>query len=214
MHSNSNTPLARRGLMGALLAAGAAGLASTTGIAPPSASVPRTPEAQTRESLRQRRTPNVALLDQDGRLLRFYDDVMKDRKVLINVMYSVCSNVCPPATRNLIEARRLLGDDAKGLRFVSMSLTPLSDTPDALRAYKQQHGIGADWTFLTGTPRNMERVQRALGLIGSDDNGDTDDLLSHSAMAKLCDERNLRWSHVNTLLSPRSIARMIRFETV
>jgi protein SCO1 len=136
---------------------------------------------------------------------------MKGRKVLINVMYSVCSNVCPPATRNLIEARRLLGDAAKDVHFVSMTLTPLADTPEALRSYKKLHGIGANWTVLTGTLDNVETAQRALGFIGVDD---TDDLLSHSAMAKLCDERNLRWSHVNTMLSARSIARMIRFELV
>ena len=211
MNPNSNMPLARRGLMGATLAAGAAGLAASAGVAQPSASLPRAPEDISRERLRQRRTPNVALLDHTSRSLRFYDDVMKGRKVLLNVMYSVCSNVCTPATRNLIEARRLLGDRALGLHFVSMTLTPLSDTPEALRAYKKLHGIDASWTFLTGTPQNVEAAQRALGFIGNDD---TDDLLSHSAMARLCDERNLRWSHVNTLLSARSIARMIRFEMV
>jgi protein SCO1 len=211
MNPIKNVPLARRGLFGALLAAGASGLSSPTSIALPRGAVARTPEERSRERLREQRTPNVALLDHTGRSVRFYDDVMKGRKVLLNVMYSVCSNVCTPATRNLIEARRLLGDEANGLHFVSMSLTPLSDTPEALRAYKKLHGIDASWTFLTGTPQSMETAQRALGFIGDDD---TDDLLSHSAMARLCDERNLRWSHVNTLLSARSIARMIRFELV
>ncbi len=141
--------------------------------------------------------------------MRFHDDVMKGRTVLLSVMYSACSNVCPPATRNLIEARRLLGDAARGVHFVSMSLTPLSDTPQALRDYKKLHRIDADWTFLTGTPGNVERVQRALRFIGSDAD---DGPLGHSAMALLCDEHRLRWGHVNTLLSPRSTARMIRFE--
>ena len=98
-----------------------------------------------------------------------------------------------------------------GLQFVSMTLTPRSDTPEALRAYKKLHGIPADCIFLTGTLDNVEKAQRALGFISNDD---TDGLLSHSAMARLCDERHLRWSHVNTMLSPRSIARMIRFELV
>ncbi len=153
--------------------------------------------------------PNLPLLDQDGRAVRFYDDVMKNRTVLVNVMYSVCSNICSPATRNLMQARELLGPQAADLHFVSLSLTPLSDTPEALRAFKKLHGIGAKWTFLTGLPQNMESVQRAQGFLSEEDG---DDLLSHSAMARLCDERLLRWSHVNTMLPPRSIARMIRFE--
>jgi protein SCO1 len=200
---------ARRGVLAGLAALGASSLRAATGGAPPVAT--RSAEEQSRERLRERRAPNVALLDHNGRSLRFYDDVIKDQTVLINVMYTVCSNVCTPAMRNLIEARRLLGGLAIGLRFVSMSLTPLADTPEVLRAYKKLHGAGDDWTFLTGTLDNVERVQRALGFIGG---GAGDDLQSHTAMARLCDERNLRWGHVNIMLSARSIARMIRFELV
>lgn len=166
---------------------------------------------QSRQWLQQRRAPNVLLQDHNGRSLRFYDDVLKDRTVLLNVMYTVCSNICSPATRNLLEARKLLGSAAKKLHFVSMSLTPLDDSPAALREYKRLHGLDENWTFLTGTPAQVERAQRALGFLGD---RSEDDLLSHSALAMLCDERHLRWSHVNTLLSPRSIARMIRFEMV
>ncbi len=212
MNPIRTTQLARRGLMGSLLALGTAGLSSAAGPALREPHVPATPQAQARARLRQRRAPNVELLDQDGRTVRFHDDVILGRTVLLNVMYTVCSNICTPAMRNLIEARRLLGDEAKGIRFVSMSLTPLSDTPEALRAYRKQHGLGSDWTFLTGTPANVERVQRALGFIGAD--GGDDDLLSHSAMARLCDERHARWGHINTMLHARSIARMVRFELV
>jgi protein SCO1 len=198
----------RRGLI-ASLAAGVAGANAATArsVAAP---LPASPQ-QARERLRQQRTPNVPLLDHNGRSLRFYDDVMNNRIVVLNVMYTVCSNICTPATRNLVEARRLLGDTAKDLHFVSMTLTPLTDTPAALREYKQRYNIDEGWTFLTGKVENVERVQRGLGFISD---RDTDDLLSHSAMARVCDERHQRWSHVNTLLSPRSIARMIRFELV
>jgi protein SCO1 len=211
MSTSNESPLARRGLMGALLAFGSAGLSSAAGPAQPLAVASASPQDRARERLRRRRAPNVALLDQDGRTVRFHDDVIRGRTVLLNVMYTVCSNICTPAMRNLIEARRLLGDEAKGIRFVSMSLTPLSDTPEALREFRRQQGLGSDWTFLTGTPANVERVQRALGFLSTDD---TDDLLAHSAMARLCDERHVRWGHVNTMLPPRSIARMVRFEMV
>lgn len=211
MNPSEPSPLARRGLMGALLALGGAGLASAAGSSQRAAPVAAAAEEMTRARLRNRRAPNVALTDQDGRSVLFQDDVIRGRTVLLNVMYTVCSNICTPAMRNLIEARRLLGDEAKGIQFVSMSLTPLTDTPEALRAYRKRHDIGSDWTFLTGTPANVERVQRALGFLGTESG---DDLLAHSAMARLCDERQARWGHVNTMLAPRSIARMVRFESV
>ena len=183
----------------------------------PAAAVPANPTvlaapaAPAEPMPRRRRVPNATLLDHHGRPVRFDDDVLRGRTVLVNVMYTVCSNICSPATRNLIEARRLLGRDAERLHFVSMTLTPLSDPPEALRSYRQRHGIADDWTFLTGRVEAVEQVQKAMGFL-SDNEGDG--LLGHSAMAKLCDDRRLNWGHVNTLLSPRSIARMIRFELV
>lgn len=217
MNNIAKQPAARRGMMGALMALGASGLASAaqafspTALATGSDKAKPSLEEQTRLRLRAQRTPNVRLVDQDGRELRFYDDVAKGRRVLVNVMYTICSGVCTPATRNLIEARKLLAEDGKDLNFVSISLTPLTDTPEALRAYKKQHGIGDDWTFLTGKVEEVEKLQRAMGFITDKDG---DDLLSHSALARLADDRFMRWTHVNTLLSPRSIARMIRFENV
>jgi protein SCO1 len=163
-----------------------------------------------REQRRQRLMPNVPLLDHNGRALRFYDHIMKDRKVLLNVMYTVCSNICSPATRNLMEARELLGPLARDLHFVSLTLTPLSDPPQALREFKQRHGIGEGWVFLTGLPQNVEPVLRAQGFVDPDaDEGEG--LLNHSGMARLSDERQMRWTHLNAMLEPRSIARMIRF---
>jgi protein SCO1 len=165
-------------------------------------------ERVVREQRQQRLMPNVPLLDHQGRAVRFYDDIMKDRKVVMNVMYTVCSNICPPATRNLMEARERLGPLARELHFVSLSLTPLSDPPEALRTFMRQFGIDSGWTFLTGLPQNVEPVLRAQGFVGAEED---DDLLSHAGMARLSDERQLRWTHLNALLEPRSIARMIRF---
>ena len=215
MNSITNNPATRRGILGALLATGATGLAAATGtrmvdgVRPTGGQALSPEQQQSRERLRQIRTPNELLVDHNGRSVRFYDDIMKDRKVVINVMYTVCSNICTPATRNLIEAQRLLGDEARDLHFVSMTLTPLDDNPVALREYKKRHGIDERWTFLTGKVENVEKVQLAMGFISQ---RDTDDLLSHSGMARLCDEPNLKWTHLNTMVSGKSIARMIRFE--
>ena len=197
-------PLSRRTLAGAVLAAGAGGAAA----AAPAWS---TPDAVSRARLRGLRSPNESLLDHEGRPLRFYDDVMKNRVVIINVMYTVCNRIGTPAMRNMIEARRLLGAEGHHLHFVSMTLTPLSDPPEALRDFKKLHGITDRWTFLTGKPESVEKVQRALGFISQREG---DDLLSHSGMARYCDERMLRWTHLNTMLPGSSVARMIRFEMV
>ncbi|MDP4301457.1 SCO family protein [Leptothrix discophora] len=202
----------RRGLFGrALLGAGllAAG-ATLMGASQPARAALDDP----RERVRQRRLPNVPLLTHEGRVVRFYDDIVRDRQVVINVMYTSCSNICGPATRKLVEARHHLGSRTRDLHFVSLTLTPLTDTPAELAAYRRAHGIDGrdgDWTFLTGSVANVERVAKALGLMSQDP---ADDLLSHSGAAVVGDERRVQWGHANTLTSGRGIARMIRFELV
>lgn len=226
----------RRGLFGALVAGGTLGgvaagtsiAASSTaaGVAAEGLGAARKPPAawaaaenydaarnarQVRDRIRRERLPNVQLVDDRGRKVRFYDDIVRDRVVVINAMYTVCGNICTPATRNLMEARELLGDLARGIRFVSMTLTPLIDGPGELAAFKKMHGIGDDWTFLTGSPDQVERVQKAMGMLSSNPE---DDLLAHSALAVVVDERNSRWTHANTLTPAKAIARMIRYELV
>jgi len=196
-----------RALLGAGLLAAGAGL---LGAAAPARAVAEDP----RERVRRRRLPNVPLLTHEGRVVRFYDDIVRDRQVVINVMYTSCSNICSPATRKLVEARHHLGPRTRDMHFVSLTLTPLTDTPAELAAYRRAHGIDGrdgDWTFLTGKPAHVEQVARALGLMSDDP---ADDLLSHSGAAVVGDERRVQWGHANTLTSGRGIARMIRFELV
>lgn len=164
-----------------------------------------------REQLRRKHLPNARLVDDRGRSVRFYDDIMKNRVVIMSVMYTVCSNICTPATRNLLEARRLLGALGKEISFVSMTLTPLDDGPKQLAEYKRHHQLDPDWRFLTGSVDQVEMVQRAMGFLSG---REEDDLLSHSGIAVFCDERRVRWGHANLLTPPNAIARMVRFEMV
>ena len=48
------------------------------------------------------RIPNSELRTHDGKLVRFYDDLVRNRTVLVNFMYATCTGVCPGSTRNLI----------------------------------------------------------------------------------------------------------------
>ena len=166
-------------------------------------------ERRSRQALLARLAPNVQVVDQEGRKLRFYDDVLKGQHVVLSAMYSACEQSCPPTMRNLLEARQLLGAEARTLRFVTMTLTPVSDDPRSLVAYKRRYNLPSDWLLLTGDPSEMERLQAALGYSPQ---RISDTALTHASMVRVCNERLMRWGHVNGLSSPRNIARMIRFE--
>ena len=63
-----------------------------------------------REVLRDRYFPNVVLTTHEGKKVRFYDDLLKDKIVVLNFMYTSCEGVCPVITANLMTVQKLLGE--------------------------------------------------------------------------------------------------------
>ena len=111
--------------------------------------------------------PNVKLHTQDGETVRLYDDLLKGKNVLINFFYANCKDgVCPVTTENLVKFQKLLGDRCgKDVFMYSFSLAPEQDTVARLKHYQQMHGAGPGWTFLTGSPRDLELCRVRFGFI-------------------------------------------------
>ena len=53
--------------------------------------------------------PNVPLVTHEGKTVRFFDDLVKDKVVVINFIYTRCPDVCPLETAQLAEVRAILG---------------------------------------------------------------------------------------------------------
>lgn len=204
------TPIEKRNLLlgAACVSAGtAAAFASKGGMGFGRQPMQRSP----RELIRQKRLPNVTLLAHTGETLRLYDDLFKGKKVVINFMYTVCRNICLPSTRNIKEARLLLGDFAKDIHFYSISLTPRTDTPATLVKYMKANEVPDGWTYLTGTSKSIDSVRRSLGFASGEQDEDAD-LANHLGMLRIVNEPMVSWGHSSTLSSGRAIARMIRYE--
>ena len=108
---------------------------------------------------------DLPLLTQEGKSVRFYTDVLKDRVVLINFVYTNCEDSCPLVTQQLTQVRDRLGemfDDP--IRFVSISTDPTRDTPQALAKFAQQQKADEPgWLFLTGEKENIDFIIKRLG---------------------------------------------------
>ena len=59
-------------------------------------------QVSSRERIRQRYFPNLELTSHEGRKLKFYDDMVKDKLVIFNMFYAKCEGICSPVTRNLV----------------------------------------------------------------------------------------------------------------
>src|SRR5574342_42441 len=66
-------------------------------------------QSMTPEERRRSRFPNVVLQTRDGKAVRFYDDLLKDKTVLINFMYTTCTDDCRLTTAKLVQVQQLLG---------------------------------------------------------------------------------------------------------
>jgi protein SCO1/2 len=111
--------------------------------------------------------PNVELVNQDGKTVRFYDDLLKGKVVAINFIYTHCGNVCPVETASLRQVYKLLSDRmGKDIFFYSISIDPERDTPKVLKEYAEKFkiGSGSGWSFLTGTQADTTLLRKKLGL--------------------------------------------------
>jgi len=119
---------------------------------------------EARDSIRRRFLPNVSLLTQDNKRVRFYDDLVKDKIVILNVFYANCEGVCPAITTNLVKVQKLLAPRVgRDIFMYSITLKPEEDDTKALKMYQHMHRIGPGWTLLTGKPDDVELLRRSLG---------------------------------------------------
>jgi protein SCO1 len=151
--------------------------------------------------------PNVPLLTQEGQTVRFYDDLLKGKKVVVNLIYTRCPDVCPLETARLVQVQKLLGDRVgKEVFFYSISIDPTRDTPAVLKAYAEKFHVGPGWLFLTGDKANIRLVSKKLGLWSVTDVENPD---GHQASLMVGDEPSGQWMRHSAVDNPRFLATTI-----
>ena len=148
--------------------------------------------------------PNVALLTQDGKSVHFYDDLVKGRVVLINMMFTTCVSICPPMTANLLRVQKLLSEKlgrrfGEEVRMLSISVDPEVDTPAVLKQYATRYQVGPGWYFLTGKKADVDALLAKLG------SGDPDKD-RHSGMLLIGNDAARTWQKVFAMSEPADIA--------
>jgi protein SCO1/2 len=131
---------------------------------------PPNPHANHPPAMGEQATPaakyfsDVELLDQDGRKLKFYSDVLKGKTVVINALFTTCTGVCPPISRNFERIQQALGARlGKDVFLVSITVDPETDTPAKLKEYAKRFHARPGWSFLTGKKENIDWALYKLG---------------------------------------------------
>src|SRR5262245_4781966 len=162
-----------------------------------------------RERIRDRYFPNLELSTHDGRSVRFYDDLIKDKLVVLNFMYASCEGSCPRVIANLGKVQKLLGDRVgRDIFIYSITLKPQEDTPQVLAEYAQRHDVRPGWLLLTGAPSNIELLRRRLGFVDPDPEIDRD-TSNHIGNLKYGNEPLMHWGACPGMSDPEWIAESI-----
>jgi protein SCO1 len=151
--------------------------------------------------------PNVILTTQDGTKVHFYDDVIKGKIVVIDLIYTHCVDACPLETARLAQVQKLLGDRVgKDVFFYSISIDPNRDTPKVLKAYAEKYHVGAGWTFLTGKKSDIDLISKKLGLYSDPDPNNPD---GHTPSVLVGNEPSGQWIRNSATDNARFLANMI-----
>lgn len=147
---------------------------------------------------------NLPLVTQNRPRVRFYDDLIRNRVVLITSFYASCKDVCSPVTHNLSQVQDLLDSTVDTpVQLVSISTDPGFDTADVLRDYASRHGAKPGWAFVTGKKENVDWVLHKLGLYN-------DKPEQHSAVLWVGNDRNGKWLKLHALAPPEVIVSALR----
>jgi protein SCO1/2 len=108
--------------------------------------------------------PNVPVVTQDGEVLRFYDDLIKDKIVVVSFLYTSCRDVCPLAAARLAQLQDRLGDRiGRDIFLISITIDPETDTPQRLKEYAEAFHAKPGWTFITGADEDIREIRYKLG---------------------------------------------------
>ena len=185
-------------LCAGLLAAPAVALAEAAAQAGP------TNDAAAEEKARKFFT-DLEVVDQNGKKLRFYSDVLKGRVVLINFIFTNCPDACPMVTHKLMQVRNMMVPAIKDdVWFISISVDPERDTPQAMKEFATKQGVDESrWLFLTGDKKNLEFIVKRLGQY-------TQEVEAHSTLMLAGNDRTRHWTRVMPMVPPEGVAQQLR----
>lgn len=152
---------------------------------------------------------NALLRTHENKQVRFYDDLIRGKQVMINLMYATCEGFCPTITNKLVQVHEALKDRmGKDLFMYSITVKPEDDDPAALMHFAQMHGaLLPGWTFLTGDPYDIETIRYRI--FRMDHIAIDLSLNSHTSSLRIINDTTNRSVEVNPLESMNTILKVI-----
>ena len=153
--------------------------------------------------------PDMALWDQDGRLVMKKDFL--SHPLALNFIFTSCrsARMCPASTACMKQLGDALAKQpaATGVRLVTITFDPETDTPGVLRAYAEGYGIDhARHRFLTGDAGQIKDLMRHYGIQTLRDDGT---IVHNAALIVISPEGRIAYRSEGPSFDAEDIARRL-----
>ena len=143
------------------------------------------------------------LVDRNGNEVQLVGDVIGDRIVVMDFVYTTCTTVCPVLSALFSQVQNRLGDDlGEDVVLVSLTVDPVRDTPQRLKAYAAKHRAGPEWRWLTGPKTTVEDVLIGVGAYSVN-------FEDHPSMVLVGDVHTGKWHRLFGFPSPDRILELV-----
>jgi protein SCO1/2 len=135
------------------------------------------------------KAPDFVLVNQDGQ--RFDSTRLRGKVVVLNFIFTTCTDVCPIFTANVAQLQRKLNQrHGADLFFVSITTDPEVDSAKVLNAYARRYSADfKNWAFLTGSEAQLKEVWSGFGVrVVRKGRG----LVQHTSLTTMLDRQGLR----------------------
>lgn len=138
--------------------------------------------------------PDVVLVNQDGKKVKFKSYIETDKPVVLDFIYGTCTTICPVLSAGFTNLQNRLGPDVQKARLVSITIDPENDTPQVMKDYLKRYRARPGWDFLTGSRADIDRVMRSF-------NAYIPNKMSHYQLTLIRSPRDGKWNRIKELIS-------------
>ena len=147
---------------------------------------------------------SLSMLNQFGDKVDLRKDVIGDKIVVIDFVYTTCTTVCPVVSSILSMVQKHFGDQMdKDVVLISITVDPARDTPHRLLSYSKNFNLGSGWSWLTGDKKSVDKALSALGAY-------TPNFEDHPAMMLIGDDSKSEWYRYYGFPAPAAIETKVK----
>jgi protein SCO1/2 len=133
--------------------------------------------------------PEAQLVSEAGKPVRMSE--MKGHVVVYDFIFTHCSGTCPMMTATMQKLTKKIPANAP-VRFVSISVDPIRDTPRVLRDYAVYARNDPRWMFLTGDRKTIVDLSvNGFKLAAGDATDSANESILHSVKFVVADKKGV-----------------------